>query len=147
VQRRTIVQSVFLTAAVAVLGIMTASGCGKSGYTELGLVDVSGSVTLDGKPLPNAKIAFEGEDKRSAMGTTNASGQYTLMYDSQTRGTTPGAKIVRITTVEAGEGGGAAEGATAAKETVPARYNSQSELKADVSASNKTFNFELKSTP
>jgi len=45
------------------------------------------------------------------------------------------------------EGGGAAEGSAAPKERIPARYNRQSELKADVSANQRTFNFELKSTP
>jgi hypothetical protein len=137
----------FLTPILTTLALLSLPGCGKSGYSELGLVDVTGTVTLDNKPLAGAKIAFEGDDKRSAMGTTDSSGHYTLMYDSQTRGTTPGAKIVRITTVELGEGGGAAEGAPVAKESLPARYNRQSELKADVSASNKTFNFDLKSAP
>jgi hypothetical protein len=45
------------------------------------------------------------------------------------------------------EGGGVAEGATAAKEPIPSRYNRQSELKADVSSSNHKFDFGLKSTP
>lgn len=147
VPRRSFAQRIFLTAALAVQPLLSLSGCGKSGYAALGLVDVSGTVMLDGKPLPGAKIAFEGDDKRSAMGTTDSAGRYTLMYDSQTRGTTPGPKIVRIATAEAGEGGGAAEGATVAKESLPARYNQKSELKADVSAFNKTFNFDLKSAP
>jgi hypothetical protein len=137
----------FLTPLLTALALLWLPGCGKSGYSELGLLDVTGTVTLDGKPLPGAKVAFEGDDKRSAIGTTNSTGNYALMYDSQTRGATPGAKIVRITTAEVGEGGGAAEGAAAAQEKVPARYNRQSELKADVSASNKTFNFDLKSAP
>jgi hypothetical protein len=127
---------------------MATAGCGRSsGYAELGLVEVTGTVALDGKPLPNAKVSFEGDDKRSATGTTDAAGNYALMYDSQTRGTTPGKKTVRITVADVGEGGGAAEGVAAAKEPVPPRYNRQSELKADVSASNKTFNFDLKSAP
>jgi hypothetical protein len=124
------------------------AGCGKrDGYAELGLVEVGGTVTLDGKPLSGANVNFESEDKRSSMGTTDSAGKYSLMYDSQTRGVVPGPKIVRITTAEVGEGGGAAEGSAISKESVPTRYNRQSELKADVSASNKTFNFDLKSTP
>ncbi|HEY2412610.1 MAG TPA: carboxypeptidase regulatory-like domain-containing protein [Pirellulaceae bacterium] len=137
----------FLLPLLTTLALFSLPGCGKSGYAELGLVDVSGAVTLDNKPLAGAKVAFEGDDKRSAIGTTDSSGKYALMYDSQTRGTTPGAKIVRITTAEVGEGGGAAEGAVVAKESLPARYNQKSELKADVSAANKTFNFDLKSAP
>jgi hypothetical protein len=138
----------FALPLTAIVLAMLSLGCSQhDGYTELGLVDVSGTVTLDNKPLAGAKIAFEGDDKRSAMGTTDSAGHYTLMYDSQTRGTTPGAKVVRITTVEVGEGGGGAEGSSVAKESIPPRYNQKSELKADVSATNKTFNFDLKSAP
>jgi hypothetical protein len=123
-------------------------GCRQEGYAELGLVDVSGTVTLDGKPLAGAKVSFEGDDKRAAIGTTDSAGHYRLMYDSQTPGAMAGPKTVRITTADADtEGGGAAEGAAAAKESVPARYNRQSTLKADVSASQRAFNFDLKSSP
>jgi hypothetical protein len=128
--------------------LLAVAGCGSDGYSELGLVPVAGSVTLDGKPLVGAKVSFEGEDKRAAIGKNDSAGHYTLMYDSQTPGAMPVAKVVRITTVDADvEGGGAAEGAAVAKETVPARYNSKSALKADVSAGQKAFDFELKSTP
>lgn len=138
----------FVAPLIACHTLLLFAGCGQhDGYAELGLVEVSGTVTLDGNPLANAKVNFEGDDKRTATGTTDAAGKYALMYDSQTRGTTPGPKIVRITTVEVGEGGGAAEGAAVAKEILPARFNQKSELKADVSASNKTLNFELKSAP
>ena len=130
-----------------VLSYQLLIGCSRDGYAELGLVEVTGTVTLDGKPLSGANVNFESDDKRSATGTTDSAGKYSLMYDSQTRGATPGPKIVRITTAEVGEGGGVAEGASAAKETLPARYNTQSELKADVSASNRTFNFDLKTGP
>jgi hypothetical protein len=116
----------FLAALAAVLCIATISGCQREGYSELGLVEVTGTVTLDGKPLPSAKVRFEGDDKSSAIGTTDAAGHYQLMYDSQTRGCTPGAKVVRITLAEVGEGGGAAEGAAVAKEPIPARYNRRS---------------------
>ena len=125
------------------------TGCQSDGYAELGLVEVSGKVTLDGQPLPNANVVFESADKGTASGVTDGSGNYSLMYDSETPGVTPGPKIVRITTANVGvEGGGAAEGAApAGKERLPAKYNVQSELKADVSAGKKTFDFELKSTP
>ena len=129
--------------------VLLCAGCGQSdGYAELGLVEVTGNVTLDGQPLPGAQVAFEGEDKRVATGTTDASGKFVLMYDSQTPGALPGPKTVRITTAAAEvEGGGAAEGAVVAAEKIPARYNTKSELKADVSASSKSFNFDLKTAP
>jgi hypothetical protein len=123
-------------------------GCGRNGYAELGLIDVNGLVTLDGAPLSGAKVTFEGEDKRQAIGITDTQGRYELLYDSQTGGATPGLKTVRVTTADLNfEGGGLAEGAPEAKERIPARYNSASGLKAQVSAAKRTFDFELKSKP
>ena len=124
-------------------------GCNaKNGYAELGLVEVTGTVTLDGKPLPQAKVTFESEDKRLATGVTDSAGHYALMYDSETPGCLPGPKTVRITMGATDvEGGGAAEGSTAGKQTLPAIYNTKSELKAEVSAAQKTINFDLKSAP
>jgi hypothetical protein len=128
--------------------LLISVGCGRSGYAELGLVELSGVVTLDGAPLEGAKVSFESDDKRRAIGVTDASGRYALMYDSEMPGVTPGSKTVRITTADLGvEGDGFAEGASPAKERVPARYNTDSTLKADVSTSKNTFNFDLKSAP
>jgi hypothetical protein len=128
--------------------VLALAGCAGDPYSELGLVQVSGKVTLDGRPLANAKVAFEGEDKGSSIGITDSAGNYTLNYDSERAGVKPGPKIVRITLADAEvEGGGVSEGAEAKKESIPARYNTQSELKADVSASKRTFDFELKSGP
>jgi hypothetical protein len=137
-------------AGATVAGLLVlVGGCAKSdGYAELGLVEVEGRVTLDGKPLANAKVAFESENKSTSIGTTDSAGHYALMYDSETPGVTPGSKVVRITLADANvEGGGVSEGATAGKETIPAKYNAQSTLKADVSAANRKFDFDLKSTP
>jgi len=125
------------------------TGCKPDGYAELGLVGVTGKVTLDGQPLAGANVVFESPDKRTARGLTDAEGKYALMYDSETPGALPGPKVVRITIADVGvEGGGAGEGsAFTGKERLPARYNRQSKLTADVSASQKTFDFELKSAP
>ncbi len=138
----------YFLSLLSLLAISVLLGCGsKDGYAELGLVEVSGTITLDGKPLPQAKVIFESEDKRTATGTTDSAGHYKLMYDSQTPGALPGPKIVRITTADVDvEGGGAAEGAAAAKESLPPRYNAKSEIKADVSAAKKNHDFTLTST-
>lgn len=138
----------FLPGILMLVLAVGAAGCAKDGYSELGLVEVTGKVTLDGQPLSGAKVTFEGEDKRQAIGTADASGNFKLMYDSQTPGVMPGPKTVRITTADVDvEGGGAGEGAPVVKEKVPPRYNAKSELKADVSAANKSFNFDLKTAP
>ena len=133
---------------VAALALIAIGGCAKNGYGELGLVEVTGTVKLDGQPLSGAQVSFEGEDKRTAMGTTDQAGRYVLMYDSNTRGVTPGPKIVRFTSASSEvEGGGASEGAAPAADKIPAKFNKNSELKADVSSAKRVLDFDLKSTP
>lgn len=138
------------------------SGCEskpKGVYGTLGLVSVSGRVTLDGQPLANAVITFDdAQDGTFSYGQTDSSGNYKLRLDSDMMGVKPGKKIVRISTtrkilgLNSSEEGGesSSEGGTAkpesAKELVPDKYYKKSELTADVTASNKTFNFELTSS-
>ena len=122
--------------------------CSRNPYAELGLIEVQGIVTVDGIPLPGAKVSFEGEDLRQAIGITDAQGHYKLMYDSETPGALPGMKKVRVTTADVEvEGDGPAEGSPETKERIPARYNIDSMLRADVSKAKQTFDFDLKSKP
>ena len=132
-----------------------AVGCDRpTDYSSLELVDVTGRVTMDGQPLAGATVRFEGPPNRFADGVTDADGKYRLMYDSSQAGCTPGEKVVRIVQGPVGEGsdeGTPVEGPDgevvepASTGGIPARYNSQSELKAVVSESNKTFDFDLTS--
>jgi hypothetical protein len=133
------------------LTLLLAAGCSGDDYSDLKLLDVSGTVTLDGRPLAGAKVAFIGDDQGGSVGVTDSSGRYKLMYDSQRSGVTPGSKIVRITQADADAEGadpGAPEsGEGAVKEPIPPRYNRESILKADIAPGKTTFDFELKSSP
>lgn len=131
------------------------AGCtADDGYAELGLVEVTGEVTLDGSPLPGARVVFESEGGGGSEGVTDSAGKFRLRYDSEHPGCTPGLKAVRITLAGAGNEGadpdvaepGSAEGESA-QETIPAIYNRRSGLKADVSATQREFKFGLKSRP
>jgi hypothetical protein len=123
------------------------AGCGDGGgYDELNLVEVTGKVTLDGSPLARARVRFEGMDGLSAEAITDSNGAYGLMYDSEHAGCPPGQKTVRITTADA-DVEGADPDAPTTGERVPATYNRQSTLRADVSAADKSFDFALKSQP
>lgn len=150
-----------LIASSLLLGAVV--GCNTSPqmrYDSVQLVEASGTVTLDGKPLPNAVVTFESpETGQFAYGMTDSDGYYTLQFDSAVDGVTPGRKIVRISTTrkilglnseeEAGEGGGEGEGAAAAapeKELVPAKYNKSSELTVEVTPDQTEYDFELSST-
>ncbi|HCS53380.1 carboxypeptidase-like regulatory domain-containing protein [Rubinisphaera sp.] len=121
------------------------TGCGGSSGPPLG--NVSGTVTLDGKPLEDATVTFYPGEGRSAIGTTDASGNYTLQFNQDRAGAPIGENIVSITTKrepyhDESNTGNDIEGR---KEVVPLRYHAKSELKADVKSGSNTFNFDLES--
>ncbi len=105
---------------------------------------VRGTVTLDGKPLPNATIVFTPEaGGRSSLGRTNDKGEYTLLYTAGKDGALIGAMKVRITVAE--EYQDAREKTHMRPELVPARYNEKSELVANVEPKDNVINFDLQS--
>ena len=130
-------------------------------YSQMNLLSVSGTVTLDGQPLPNAVVTFEDPEHGTfSYGMTDTSGDYQLRFDSEARGCTSGQKRVEISTTRkilglnsteegsAPEGEGGGEGAVRSppgQELVPKRYNTQSELLVQVSSSATTHDFELTS--
>ena len=114
-------------------------GCGKSPIT------VSGKVTLDGNPVERGTITFEPQDKQTAnAGGAITQGAYTV------KDIPPGKKLVRITGLKVtGERLSIATDPNSKKiedtvPIVPARYNDQSDLVRDVTAST-TLDFDLKS--
>jgi len=109
-----------------------------------GLGTVTGTVTMDGKPVPDAMVSFEPTEpgKSAALGKTDASGNYELYYSRSHKGAPVGENIVKITTY--GETGDD-ENRQIRKETVPTKYNVKSELKAEVKRGANKFDFDLKS--
>jgi hypothetical protein len=123
------------------------SGCGKG--DELDRQSVSGTVTLDGKPLPKGEIQFHpaAENLPVATGSSIVDGQFSIARD---QGPTPGPYKVSISAVSGKPPeliGGMPSGAgTPNKELIPAKYNSQSTLTADVkTGGTNNFPFELSS--
>jgi hypothetical protein len=132
-------------------------GCGgqQSDYSKLGLVNASGTVTLDGQPLPDAVITFDAPDGQFSFGLTDSGGGYSLQLDSDQRGVTPGEKVVRISTTRKILGLNTSEGgeqeapqpkskAADKNEKVPAKYNKDSELKVTVTSDKSRYDFDLK---
>ena len=155
-QKSLLVWAVF---AVVSCGCSTKPG---TNYSQMNLLSVSGTVTLDGQPLSNAVITFEEPDKGTfSYGMTDASGHYTLRFDSEMTGCTSGTKRVEISTTRkilglntseegaapAGEAEGESGGgqAPSSQELVPAHYNKKSELLVEVSSSATTHDFKLTS--
>lgn len=156
------------------LGLIVLVGCGtqpQMNYGSVDIVDVSGTVTLDGAPLPQAVITFENPaDGTFSYGLTNDSGRYALQFDSVKSGTIVGKKLVRISTARKilglnvgidGGDGEVDEEPTSKKqkspgndaetpkprdaELVPAKYHMDSTLTVEVTPSDRTFDFELTS--
>ena len=118
------------------------SGCGDSGPS---LNSVEGTVTLDGQPLAKAIVNFEpaGEagERSSYDGQTDESGHYVLHATASQKGAEPGDYTVHITLPKLASDDPNAK--TAPK--LPAKYNTQSELKATVKEGKNTFDWPLKS--
>lgn len=120
---------------LTVLVIGMATGCRKS---EVELGAVRGTVTLDGAPLPAATIRFiPTAGGRTAFGRTDDAGKYEMLYSASASGALVGSMRVEITTAD--------PDAPKSKEKVPAKYNSKSELTADVGSKSQVIDFPLTS--
>jgi hypothetical protein len=121
------------------------AGCGPSGPE---IASVSGTVTLDGKPLPEAFVYFRHADGgRISESSTNDKGEYKLNYSLEESGAMVGPNTVRISTFieTVKEDSGAIVKGTNKKELVPSKYNKQTELNVEVKSGRNAFNFDLKS--
>ena len=123
--------------SLIVIGVISLPGCGAGGNgPQFG--KVTGVVTLDGNPLPEAQVEFLPQLGRSSTAETGKDGSYRLQYTADRDGAVVGSHTVKIHTAVDGRVGGP-------KELLPARYHSETELKAEVKSGNNTLNFDLKS--
>lgn len=120
------------------LVLAAAVGCGGPSHK---VAQVSGRVTLDGKPLPKASVTFvplatkeNPNPGPTAQGKTDADGRYKLDVDPATPGAVVGTCRIYITTViaEPTAEDRDAGGAPKIKDKVPPRYNIKTELTFDV---------------
>lgn len=134
---------------LSVVGFAALGGCGGSG-DELPRVAVSGSVTLDDKPLPNGYVQFQptGPDGVAAGGTIT-DGKYTIARE---QGPVAGDYKVLISSAAPSEAASdeppPPPGAPTPppKEPIPAKYNAKTELTAKVEAGKaNTFDFPMSS--
>jgi len=139
-----------LVGATLIALIAALTGCGNA---DLG--SVSGKVSLDGQPLPGAQVSFmPSKGGGPSFGETDGEGNYTLTHTSGSSGAVLGSHTVSIVVEEEGEyddSGSDEQGRLRITKDkpgkVPARYNEQTELTADVKAGENTFDFSLKSSP
>ncbi|QDU38981.1 hypothetical protein Mal4_33130 [Maioricimonas rarisocia] len=133
-----------------VLCASLSAGCG-GGNDGPELIDVYGTVTMDGQPLEGATVQFApeggaGEGRRLVAGRTDSSGEYSLQYSPSRDGAAPGSYRVSITTYREMEVDEEGMDVPGSPETVPDVYNVNTTLAADVSSDNAEHNFELDSS-
>ena len=114
-----------------------------SNPTGAPLGKVSGTVILDGKPLSSATVEFTPDEGSASYGITNTNGYYTLFYLPASPGAVIGPNVVRITTYDwrTTDRGDKIE----VPERVPARYNRNSSLTANVTSGSQTLDWTLTS--
>ncbi|MBX6312628.1 MAG: hypothetical protein IRY99_06865 [Isosphaeraceae bacterium] len=140
------------TVAALFLLVFHAAGCGSG--DNLPREPVSGSVTLDGKPLKSGLITFvpTGPDIPTQGAAAIVEGEYSI---PRAQGLVPGKYKVVVSS-----GGGTPEQKVdtvadmpgmppvPAKEAIPPQYNANSILEANVTAGGKNeFDFSLTSSP
>lgn len=109
-------------------------GCGGADHPELGTV--TGTVTLDGKPMAGVNIVFMPEVGRPSSAVVDEQGRYELLYTEGLAGTKVGSNTVSFSWPTGVSG-----------VAIPARYAEKSELKAEIKPGSNTFDYDLKSDP
>jgi hypothetical protein len=123
------------------------AGCGSDPYR---VAPVSGTVTLNGKPLANTSVTFAPlavagamEPGPSSAGTTDADGRYTLtLIGKDGRGAVVGKHKVRISIREESD---VSNDNPVKVQQLPMKYNAQTTLEFDVPADGSDkADFDLK---
>jgi len=118
-----------------ILLLVMLPGCGGGGPQ---VAPVSGTVTLDGQPFPNAEVMFVPVDGgRPSTARTVDGGRYELLFKRGQNGAIVGPHTVRIWV---------SHEVVRNPPKIAARYDSQSELRREVKAGeDNVFDFDLKS--
>ncbi len=121
-------------------------GCGRGKPAGIAFATVTGTVTLDGEPLPQAFIQFQPESGRPSFGRTDATGVYSLRYKGEDWGAIVGAHTVKITTENLSEDTETGE-MRFVKEVLPSTYHVRTTLTAVVEPGENVIDFPLERQP
>lgn len=104
---------------------------------------------MDGKALAGVMVSFYPEQQgRISTGVTDEVGRYELIYMEPTKGAVVGAHKVRVTTYRPNNLHNSTEGSGSrpkVTESIPARYNAQTELTATVKPGDNLIDLQLSS--
>lgn len=121
----------------SLLALAALAGCGQSGPP---IASVQGTVTLDGKPLPDATVTFQPDTGRPSFGATDENGRYAMEFNVDRPGVLLGHNKVFIRTRKEDDNGKLVQ-----KEFLPPRYHDRSELEAVVEQKANVIDFQLTS--
>jgi hypothetical protein len=138
------------------MAITSLVGCGGGVTPEVipPLEKVSGKITLDGKPAEGVSVTFfpaANNKGNPGSGTTDASGQYKLVYRNGAEGIAAGDYVVMCSKLTQPDGSPIPPDKTAADvmaiDKVPERYRQMENptMTVSVPKGGKTFDFDLKS--
>ncbi len=142
------------TLAVVAVALVLSTGCGGgASYDGAERAAVSGSVTLDGNPLPYGSILFLGQGEKRMSSGIIQNGSYAI---TEAQGPNLGEYTVQISgSAEAppdavdsdeedeDENAPDPDEADTGPEIVPAQYNSNSTLKATITAGENKHDFTM----
>ena len=132
----------FEVVCLTIISLSIATGCGDSGGSDQpDLGTVTGVVTMDGQPLANVTVSFTPENGRPSFASTDDAGNYELGYLEGAKGAVIGKHSVRIATPQENPSSDGQDD----KDPIPAKYNENTTLSADVKAGANTFDFQLES--
>jgi hypothetical protein len=129
-----------LLCSMAILAVLFGAGC-REANRDFGYV--TGRVTLDGAALESARLEFQPPKGPPSYGVTNSGGDYQLMLSGDQPGAKVGIHIVRITTYHPKSNDPHAK-RSSTPEPIPAKYNAQSILSAEVEPGKNRIDFDLR---
>lgn len=119
-------------------GLLVVVACAGCGRPKIPTASVVGTVTINGRGVPNVEVAFVPTEKiRPAFGITDASGRYTAQFITGQSGVPLGACVVRI-----------AYRPNGFENVLPAQYDEKADdnpaLCLTIPKEGTTFNFDVK---
>jgi len=131
-------RSIGLLTIIGLLALTWNAGCSRPAAS------VSGKVTLDGAPLDDANISFvpQADTQKQAGWATISGGQYSI---PESNGLGTGEFHVEIRALRPTGEKSNDPTMIPAREIIPAKYNTQTQLTAEIKAGDNVKDFELKS--
>jgi len=133
-------RTVWIATCVGVAMLSIGSGCGKH---EVDLGQVSGSVTLDGKPVQGVFILFQPDGRKPSYSWIDAGGKFLLKYNAGNSGAVIGRQKVQLRIPAEDEVLDLPTGVTGPS-SIPPKYLEPFQT-VEVKSGKNEFNFDLTS--